>query len=247
MYPEAEQRFRRSLEMRRGLAHPAGIAASLANLGAIVMMQGNNALAHTYYAESLALYRRVSDPSNIALVLGRMATLLLAQGAYAEAEQRFEESRAIAAELHNRQGIWQALHGLGTLAREQGRYAEAHARFRQSSAIALEIQYRSGLALDLLELARIAWATQPGERTAILLAAVTAITDGGQITLHQRDQTARDRLVAEVQATLEPHVCAAAWAYGQALSLAQVVTLAGDAAEPTLSSYDKHERSTARC
>jgi predicted ATPase/DNA-binding SARP family transcriptional activator len=228
-YSEAEQFFRQSLALRRALNHTPGIAASLANLGAIVMMQGNNALAQVYYAESLALYRRVSDPSNIALVLARMANLLLAQGAYAEAEQLFEESHGIAAELLNRQGIWQALHGLGTIAREQGRYAEAHARFRQSSAVALEIQYLSGLALDLLELARITWATQPGEHTAILLAAVTAITHGGQITFHHSDQTERDRLVEEVRATLEPHLFAAAWAYGQALSLEQVVALAGDA------------------
>lgn len=228
-YPAAQQLFRRSLALRRALNHTPGIAACLVNLGSITMMQGNLAEAHSYYAEGMALTRQVGDPSALALVLVRMATLLLHEGDYLPAEQLFEESRAIAEHQGNRPGVRQALHGLGTLAREQGRYAEATARLQQSSAIALEIQYHSGLALDLLELARTAWGMADVQRTVVLLAAVAALTEGGKIALHASDVTARDAILAAGREAMSPQAFAAAWAYGQALSLEQAVALAGGA------------------
>jgi hypothetical protein len=155
-----------------------------------------------------------------------MATLLLEQGTYAQAEQLYEESRDIAVDLGNKPGVWQALHGLGTLAREQGQYALACEYFCASSLIALEILYHSGLALDLLELARTSSTMGDAQRSVVLLAAVAAIADSRQIVFHPSDQAARDAILGTVREAVAPQAFAAAWAYGQALSLEQAVTFA---------------------
>jgi non-specific serine/threonine protein kinase len=155
-YVEAKNHLERSLEIRRDLNDPIGVAASLNNLGAVAKDQGDFARARELHGESLAIRRRVGDRDAISVSLHNLGLVAQLQGDYAGARAFLEESLAICRDVGDPSGVAAALSNLGVLAEAHDDFAQALAYLEECLTIRREMGDRWGIAVALHNLARLA-------------------------------------------------------------------------------------------
>ena len=131
-------------------------AHALNGVGSMAWMQGDYAVAHTFYTKSLQLGRELNDSRIIGGTLSNLGSIANMQGDYAAARAYFEESLAIKRDIGDNAGIANTLIGLGNMALEQGDYATARSLSEQSLALGQELQDKRSMARSFINLGNVA-------------------------------------------------------------------------------------------
>ncbi|HMA34832.1 MAG TPA: tetratricopeptide repeat protein, partial [Chloroflexia bacterium] len=216
-----------SLALFRELGDRRGIAASLNHLGWVALEQGDPARAAACYEESVTLCREIGDPIGLARALNNLGEVARVRGDDARAAAFFQERLELARAGGHRMGIAAALHNLGQVARHQGAYPAAAAYFRESLALFRELGDRQGMIECVAGLGGVAAGAGAAPRAARLLGAATALLAAIGAPLQPTDRADYERNLATARAGLDEAAFAAAWAGGQALSLAQAIAEGG--------------------
>jgi non-specific serine/threonine protein kinase len=227
---------------RAGDAH--ALAYALAGLG-LALGPDESAPARAVLGESLALFRETGDAWFSSVAMNALAGVARAAGAPAEARPLYEAALAIRRAAGDRHGAAIVLHNLGQAALLAGDPARAGACFREGLALARAVGDRHCLAWGLEGLAEATAAQGQPARAALLLGAAAPHLTAGTTSLHPADPAARQWTLATVRRALGGASFVAAWAEGQALSVAQAADLAltagagGPAAEGGLSPRER--------
>lgn len=100
-YPEAKDRFRKSLDMFRTLGNKKGVAATLYNIGTVLEDEGDWNAAESYYNESLAIGKKINMRSGTALNLVRLASVAKKRKDYKRSHEFAAEAVSILAAIES--------------------------------------------------------------------------------------------------------------------------------------------------
>jgi tetratricopeptide (TPR) repeat protein len=89
---EGEEMLEQSLTLKRQIGAPAGIGASLVNLGSLAMGREQYERAQSLYSEALDLYIQLEDRGSIAVCLASLGNVARAQQRPVEAMEIYERS-----------------------------------------------------------------------------------------------------------------------------------------------------------
>jgi prepilin-type N-terminal cleavage/methylation domain-containing protein/prepilin-type processing-associated H-X9-DG protein len=134
---------------------PEGIAATLAILGTIGLLEGDLVTAGTQIQESLRIYRALGDVMGVANTLHLKGLIARASGDYVSAQPLLSESRAAYAAIDHPQGIAWICDTLGAVAADQGDLERAECCYRESWAIMESTGNRLGVSESRIHLGRV--------------------------------------------------------------------------------------------
>lgn len=176
---EARAMLERCLALRRVLAHPVDIAATLSTLSLARMQLGDPAGASAAEHEALALFRAAGDRIGEAIGLVHLGQLALHEGDDAASLGHVEQALAVAQAIRHPELEGECELVLGDLAVAAGEGLAARTRYRRSLAICREAGDRRGEANALHRIGRIELAdgelAAAGPRLAEALAAFRAL------------------------------------------------------------------------
>jgi tetratricopeptide (TPR) repeat protein len=186
----------------------------------------------------LQLFREAEDKPGIAIVLDCLGNLAYTQDDCEKAKSCFEESSVIWRELGSQPDVAWLLCHLGYIALHLGNQQRAMLFFEESLALNRALDNRQGIARCLAGLAGIAAAAgQPARATRLFGATETRLvildTQLGYIKKDMCDRIATtiqaeyERTMAAARAKIPEADFEAAYAEGQAMSLEQAITYAG--------------------
>jgi len=143
------------LALRRGLANPADIAATLSTLAVTKLSSGDASGALAASTEALELFRQCGDRPSEAIALLQLGQVEAYQGRHAEALQHLSQSLAIAREIKHPETEGEAELVLGELALSADDPGTAEQDFARSLAVCEAAGDRRGTANALAALSRI--------------------------------------------------------------------------------------------
>lgn len=225
-----------SLALSRAIGADFCKASSSWMLARIAVGRGRYGDAIPLLDEARVLYTRYqiwSGVSNVAIFRGQIA---FAQRDFQLAADLFAECFALRRNLGDRRGCIAPLGGLADALREQGAYAQAREHIREALRIAQAIDYTQGIVWAMGALARLLCDAGSAEQAARFLGAEAGIRAVAGLRIWPEDQSLHDRSVACARAALGEAPFAAAFAAGQALSVAAATAEALEwlAAQPRL-------------
>lgn len=155
-YDEAMRLAEQSLRDYRKRGDRVGMAYSLALLGRVTLLQGDNAGAADLLDESVAQFRGTADRWGLAHALDRRAFAARDAGAYEQAEALHSEGLLLRRALDDHQGIAASISSLGDVAHLRGDQERADALHGASLERFTEIGDKSGIAYALCKMGIIA-------------------------------------------------------------------------------------------
>jgi predicted ATPase/transcriptional regulator with XRE-family HTH domain len=225
-YATAHALVAESLAGYRALPDRAGLAITLGCLGAVAGAQGDTALARGCFEEKLALWRAAGDRAGIAAALAQLGALAQHEGDPTRAQALFEEALTLWRALADGAGVAASLAHLGGLAAARGDHERAALLYQAALDLPGASGDRAVTAVCLEGLAALATAAGRPERAARLYGAAVTQRQGIPVLHVWDERVARDRQVAAVCTALGDERFAAAWAKGQAMTLAQAIAYA---------------------
>jgi class 3 adenylate cyclase/predicted ATPase len=154
-WDEAEQAYRRAMEVAERSADQLLLAASKRDLGILLMRTRSYAQGVTWLSEAATELERLGDLRGLATALDRLAFAAIQQGAYSDAEAAANRHLAIATRAADQREASGALVNLGLVTWDAGRRDEALEFLRRALAAATESgdeRRRSRIANDLATL-----------------------------------------------------------------------------------------------
>jgi predicted ATPase/DNA-binding XRE family transcriptional regulator len=222
-YAGARTSYAAGLALNRELGHKHGVASALAELASLHIEQGEDGPQAALLEESLALFQELGEKSGVATVLGHLGLIAWTRGEHERATALLQEGLALNREADNRRGIARMLVRLSLAAYSRGDYVRATAMSREG----LALYHAAG---DTWEISRYLWIQAAAafgqgrpERAARLFGTAAALRDRLGVSLPAIFQPTHDGAVAALRADLSEPAFAAAWAAGQALSLAAAI------------------------
>ena len=134
-YPQSQELFQESLEIKIKLGEPAGIASTYSQLGQTAQQAGQLGQAFEYYQESIQISRQIGDRRGEARTLHQLGTVAQAQGEPAKAREYYDQSLEISRKLNMQSDVASTLQQLSLLARETGEAEQAKSLDEQSEMI----------------------------------------------------------------------------------------------------------------
>jgi tetratricopeptide (TPR) repeat protein len=208
-------------------------------LALVSLNQAEYDRAGAYVKESLAVSREFDLKLGIALALCIHGLLALCQGEYREARPYFEQSLVLHRERGNKLDQSLVLSGLGLYYASQGEPAEARRCYRESLDLSLAMRHKIQLSNSLTGLAGLAsqdWLKLEPEaasnslaqltRVARLSGATSALLSSWGAVMLRPFQLLYEQNLALVREHLTPASFEAAFAGGQALSMAEATAVA---------------------
>lgn len=156
LFAQAERYLRRARNAAQELQNRADQAATLLNLGTVMVRQGNYAQAEAYYQEGLALAREINHREHLISLLQSFGMLVHRQGNFQQAETHLQEALALARTSGDGARISLLLKDLGTLEAIQGHYAQAEIYWQEGLVLARQSGDREVVSLLLLNLGQVA-------------------------------------------------------------------------------------------
>lgn len=136
----------------------AGRAKALSGAGILSYLQGDYAVAQTFYDESLAIRRQLGDPRAVAGSLNNLGHLGYLRGDYAAARAVLEESATIARAVGDRFVLGYALSNLALLAYHEDNPRAARPLLEECLALFRDVGHEWGTAMALAYLGMVAQA-----------------------------------------------------------------------------------------
>ena len=159
---DAEEQFRKAVELRRSLGNRNGLATSLRNLANVLGLRGEFDAAATALEEARALHVELGDRGGLAAVEEELGLLAEERGDYPGALAAFRRALAAWQEAGDQHRTAQALNDIGFAQYQLGAYDDAQAYLVQSADLYDEVADHTGRIrtqqnLGLLAMARGRW------------------------------------------------------------------------------------------
>jgi tetratricopeptide (TPR) repeat protein len=159
---DAEEQYRKAVELRRAVGNRRGLATSLRNLGNVLGLRGKFDEAESVLKQAGQLHAALGDRGGMAAVENELGLLTEARGDYAAALPAFRRALQVWQQLDEKPGIAQALNYIGFAQFQLGAYDDAQAYLVQSANAYAELgdetgQIRARQNLGLLAIARGQW------------------------------------------------------------------------------------------
>jgi predicted ATPase/transcriptional regulator with XRE-family HTH domain/tetratricopeptide (TPR) repeat protein len=202
----------------------------LGNLGRLAMYRADYERAAVLLQQAIAVARASRNRIAIAEWLMHLGTLELYRGAYDAAREDLEEALALFRDFGNRMGIAHAYHCLADLALHQGNDEQAAKLVSESLSMSQRFldnfSNHEFTVMRLLIVSNLARARQDDEQAAQLLGAAESLREQNGYLLEPLPRAEYEEAISQVRAQLDPAVFETAWAEGQAMTEAEVVTAA---------------------
>ena len=143
---EADEWYRKSLEIREGLGDRPVMARSYHQLGNVAYLRGQLEEADEWYRKSLEIKEDLGDRPGMASTYHQLGMTAQDQGQLDEADQWCRKSLAISEDLGDQPGMARSYQLLGATAQDQGRLEEADEWYRKSLAISEDLDDQPGKA-----------------------------------------------------------------------------------------------------
>lgn len=199
-----------------------GIALALIGLTDIPYAAGDFVTAHAYMEEALGIYRAIDDRWFTSQILWYLGKIVWQQGARDEAIAHWEESIAVGREVGAKDFVSGSLLLLGFAAQQAGDHLQAQRYFTESLSLYQQMTHHAGIAYALSGLAAL---SEEPTKAAQLLGFTSYLLANRRMLLDSLERSHYGRIVAAVRSQLDEATFAAAWAHGQAMSLAEAVAL----------------------
>jgi class 3 adenylate cyclase/tetratricopeptide (TPR) repeat protein len=124
-WADAEQAYRRAIEVAAATGDRALLAASTRDLGILIMRTRSYTEGVALLDEAAAELEALGDVRGLAVALDRLAFAAIQQGAYTDAAKAADHHLAIATQAGDSREVSGALHNLGLVAWDAGRRDEA--------------------------------------------------------------------------------------------------------------------------
>ena len=154
-YDEAEEAFRRSIEIGVQLGNERGVAMALNSMGGVLQRQGRFDEAEKAFRDSIEIVEELGDKQGVAMTLNSLGGVLQRQGRFEEAADAFRRSIKIGVQLGDKYGVAMTLNSLGRMLQRQGRFDEAEKAFRDGIEIDEKLGDKRGLAMTLNSLGEV--------------------------------------------------------------------------------------------
>ena len=159
---DAEEQYRKAVELRRAVGNRRGLATSLRNLGNVLGLRGKFDEAEGVLKQAGQLHAALGDRGGMAAVENELGLLTEARGDYAAALPAFRRALQAWQQLDEKPGVAQALNYIGFAQFQLGAYDDAQAYLVQSANAYADLgdetgQIRTRQNLGLLAIARGQW------------------------------------------------------------------------------------------
>jgi predicted ATPase/tetratricopeptide (TPR) repeat protein len=202
----------------------------LGNLGRLAMYRADYERAAMLLQQAIAVARASRNRIAIAEWLMHLGTLELYRGAYDAAREDLEEALALFRDVGNRMGIAHAYHCLADLALHQGNDEQAARLVSESLSMSQRFldnfSNHEFTVMRLLIVSKLARVRQDHKQASQLLGAAESLREQNGYLLEPLPRAEYEEAISQVRAQLDPAVFETAWADGQAMTEAEVVTAA---------------------
>lgn len=132
-HTDAEEQYRKAVELRRGVGNRRGLATSLRNLGSALSQRGEFAQAATYLEQARALHESLGDRGGLAAVEQELGLLAEERGDYPAALAAFRRALQTWQQVGDPRGTAMVLNDIGFAHFQLGNYDDAQAYLAQSA------------------------------------------------------------------------------------------------------------------
>ena len=159
---EAEEQYRKAVDIRRAVGNRRGLATSLRNLGNILSQRGKFDEAAAVLKQAGELHAALDDRAGQAAVENELGVLAEERGDFPQALAAFRRALVTWQQLGEKPGIAQALNDIGFAHYQLGAYDDAQAYWTQAAGVYAGLgddtgQVRTQQNLGLLAIARGQW------------------------------------------------------------------------------------------
>ncbi|CAN5579394.1 hypothetical protein BH23PSE2_BH23PSE2_11190 [soil metagenome] len=159
---DAEEQYRKAVDLRRAVGNRRGVATSLRNLASVVSLRGEFAAASTYLAEARDLYEALGDRDGLAATEYESGLLSEERGDYPAALEAFRRALQAWQQSGDLYRAAEALNGIGFAHYQLGAYDSAQVFWQQAADAFARLgdqtgEVRTAQNLGLLDIARGRW------------------------------------------------------------------------------------------
>lgn len=190
-------------------------------LALIASLRGDYARCRELSLEAMNIFERIGAKGVVAGGYESLGETSYLTGDYAAAEDELTRALQLHREVGSASGAAIAQHHLARLRRKQGRLAEAAEMLVAALGTFCRLRKEGMMARCVAALGGVALARGCPERAAVLLGAAQRYFDGRPAFLAPADVAEYDADIAASRASLGDDAFRAAWAAGQAMSLAE--------------------------
>ncbi len=159
---DAQEQYRKAVELRGAIGNRRGVASSLRNLAQIATIRGEHDAAAKYLEEARALFEALDDRSGLAAIDNELGLLAEERGDYAAALDAYRRALRGREAIDDAFGSAESLNNIGFAHYQLGDYDSAQVYWRQADQAFTKLQDLNGHArtrqnLGLLEISRGRW------------------------------------------------------------------------------------------
>jgi tetratricopeptide (TPR) repeat protein len=225
-YERANALYAENLALIRELGSTLHVGQTLADWGIALAYQGDADAAETCLREVLEIGRRPGTATMYGQAVAELTDVALLRGDLVAARAWAEEALSFSRRINRAWAIGNALAKLGRVALALGDALWAYSLWHESLEL-FQAQADRRYVLSAIEgLAHAAQQREASEHAARLLGAAAAWRDTLGIPLPPADRPSRDRLLAQLRATLGDELLERFLQAGRALTLEAAVALA---------------------
>ena len=224
--------WEQALSLFQELGDNRQIGWQLTYLAYLTQQERDYSRALSLAEQALSLQREAEDPWGIAGASFCLADSVYVQGDFSRASALLEEAVGITRSMGNLWGLGRRLARLGQVRQAQNDPEHAMALIQEGLTACRTAGDQWGTSMALVGLAGAASKRGDPQRAALLLGAVETQRNSIGAALWLVDQLEYEQNLAKVQGALTKEQFEAAWAQGQAMTLADAIAFAQDEAAP---------------
>ena len=155
-WAQAEQRYRKALEIKIEFKDRYRQASTYAQLGMVALEQRQWAQAEQHYRKALDIFVESKDRYSQAFAYGQLGTVAKGQRKWEQAKQHYRKALEIFVEFKDRYEQAKAYHQLGMVAQAQRQWAQAEQHYQKALEVFIEFKDRDYQALTYGQLGTLA-------------------------------------------------------------------------------------------
>ncbi len=159
---DAQEQYRKAVELRRSLGDKRGVASSLRNLAQLATIQGHYDDAQSQLQEARGLFESLGDNDGLNAVDNELGLLAEERGDFVAALAAFRRTLQNREQAEDAEGAAESLNNIGFAQYQLGDYASAQVFWQQAQTAYEKLSDPSGIVraqqnLGMLEIARGRW------------------------------------------------------------------------------------------
>ena len=159
---DAQEQYRKAVELRRSLGDKRGVASSLRNLAQLATIQGHYDEAQSQLQEARGLFEGLGDNDGLNAIDNELGLLAEERGDFVTALAAFRRTLQNREQAEDAEGAAESLNNIGFAQYQLGDYASAQVFWQQALTAYEKLKDPSGIVraqqnLGMLEIARGRW------------------------------------------------------------------------------------------